>query len=156
MKKQIMFFVAIIILMIGGVSKNTMARDRVSVVVHSLKGVAAEKAEGLIKFYQNGWLITSPGKSKKIGFIMKCCSDSTLMIYFPTYDKAGERTDCCPVFMLHRNVGEWFSYDKPENGRDYSPKETRAQARIIKRALKFLQPKGFILPDEAYAKPKTN
>lgn len=149
MKIKILFFITTIILMFGGAPKNATAQEQSTVMTYELSGHAAEKARGLKKFFQSGLnFVSFDEKSKKAQFIMKCVSDNTAMIYFPAYNKKGERTDCCAVLILSYNSTNspgketWSSQNMPENGQEFKRGERKKQVDIIERALSFLDPKS--------------
>jgi hypothetical protein len=136
MKK--LLIATIIILMFGGASQKISAQD-FSVRIFPLTELVQKEAKKLEKFYIKEDIIKRYDANKKVVFIMKCCSDNTLSIYFPSYDKVtGERIDCCPVLTLFGRDEKYFTADTPFNGETYNKKETEEQIKIINRALELL------------------
>lgn len=138
MKKSILLLIAIIILMISGGPEKATAQELVAVRIYPLNGSALKKAEKLKDFYHPKEIIKIFGLNRRISFGMQSCPDSTLAIYLPTFDKDGDRTDCGPAIMLFISNDKWFTHNKPINGKSYCRKESKQQAKIIKKSLKFL------------------
>lgn len=136
--KKLLIITAVIILMFGGANQKASAQN-VSVRIFQLTESAQKEAKKLEKFYIKEDIIKRYDASKKVIFVMKCCSDNTLSIYFPSYDKVtGERIDCCPVLTLFGRDEKYFTTDTPFNGEAYDQKETDEQVKIINRALGLL------------------
>ena len=123
--------------MLGGSSQKVSAQ--VAVRIYPLAESAAKKAAELSQFYVGDSTIRYD-TGKKVVFEMRCCSDSTMDLYFPVYDEStGKRKDCCPVLTLFTRNGKYFTDNMPSEGSTYAPKETEKQVELIKRALESLK-----------------
>lgn len=127
---------AAIIILLFGVSERVNAQ--VYVVTYQLNNSVAKRADGLKKFYHEGELIKRYNANQITVFEMKCCSDSTFLVYLPVYSEDGRRTDCCPRMTLYLKRGKWRADNMPADKFAYNRKESKNQAKIISRALDLL------------------
>lgn len=134
MKKKLTI-IGIIILMLGGASKTSA---QVAVRIYPLNESAAKKAAELSRFYVGDSIIRYD-TGKKVVFEMKCCSDSMMYLYSPSYDNKGKRTDCCPVLSIFVSNGKYCNDDMPSNRNTYNSEESGKQLKIIERALESLK-----------------
>ncbi|MHB8903604.1 MAG: hypothetical protein ACYC40_00680 [Patescibacteria group bacterium] len=144
MKK--LFILAIIILVLSGVSKKIGAQAYV--LTYPLSDSVAKKADGLKNFFQKDKMIKCYDLNQITILEMKCRSDSTFIIYFPVYSDDGRRTDYFPIISLYQRHGNWLTDKTPMNGKNYDQKESKSQAKIISQAIKFLSSKKFNPPGE--------
>lgn len=139
--KKVRFIIVFAIMVITvGIAQKVYSQE-FFVQIYQLDNPAAQKADGLKSFYQEGSIIERYDAAKMIVFKMKCCSDSTFLIYFPIYDKVtGERKNCdCPRLTLYKRQDGWFTDNMPADGEKYCKEETNRQISAIEEAIGFLE-----------------
>ena len=141
--KKIKFVAALLIIISATLNSGQTAHaQNISVQIFQLKKSAAERAQGLEKFYQPNRVAKRYDATNRIAFKMKCRQDSTFMIYFPNNDKStGEECGDCADLYLYKRQGNWFSDNAPKDGKEYSADENDWQLHEIEMAVLFLSQK---------------
>ena len=146
MKKTFKIIMTIIFVMMT--VSATLKAQSFSTQIFGLNNPATTEAEKLVKFYEEGKVIEKKDNQQRVAFQMVCCKDTTIKIYFTSYNEKGEAVGYhCPVLILYRNEGKWYTNYSPAGYKGgyisedviYSLEQTQKQVEEITKALAYLK-----------------
>lgn len=120
-----------------GATKKAQAQD--FVLLFPVNLTLSEELNKLDSLSPLGKTIRSDATNKV--FFKVVSSNTTIELYFQTYDQSGKLTSCdCPSFKLYYKKTGWFTDDSPADNKAFDKSETAHQKNIIDKAIKILKP----------------